>query len=151
MFTRAVSAGQPFAEVATPTNTVGLTGTPVSYLDVQVTAPADGHVTINYSTYIENDALETTSVCTVVRATEIPTRILPGVPGVGWSETEASESGSVSGTNRFDIRAGQTVSYSLACQRVTSNAGSVRGRAMTAIFTPGCVPPRPGSRLCITD
>jgi hypothetical protein len=111
----------------------------VSYLDVQVTAPVDGHVTISYSTFINNVALGQKSVCNVYRSTEIPASIRFDDPGVGWWEAaDQGDEGSVSGTNRFDISAGQSVTYSLACEESGTGAsnGAVAGRAMTAIFTP---------------
>ena len=43
--------------------------------------------------------------------------------------------GSVSGTASFDIAAGATVTYSLACEQ-RSGFGGVAGTTMTAIFTP---------------
>ena len=134
----ALEAAEPFATVATATNRIFLTPTAVSYLDVDVTAPVDGHVTINYSTYIRNSTLGAESVCNVYRSTEIPSNISADEPGVGFWETAAElvgDEGSVSGTNRFDITAGQTVTYSLACEEF-DEGGDVWARAMTAIFTP---------------
>ena len=58
--------------------------------------------------------------------------------GVGFWETAAAnvgDEGSVSGTAKFDIAAGATVTYSLACEEY-GGSGTVAGRTMTAIFTP---------------
>jgi hypothetical protein len=137
----ALEAPQSFAEVATSSTIVQLSDTPTSYLDVQVTAPVDGHVTINYSTILgsvisvgEPDAK---SACNVFRSTEIPAPTIPDLgPGAAvWgADSGAVDDGSLSGTNRFDISAGQTVTYSLACEEY-SGSSFLLGRAMTAIFT----------------
>jgi len=134
----ALEAAQPFAEFTIANIRADLTPTPTSYLDVTVTAPVAGHVTINYSTYIRNGTTGRESVCNVFRSTEIPA-FISVTPGVGYWETAVTmdgDEGSVSGTNRFDIAAGQTVIYSLACE-ARAGDGALSGRAMTAIFTPG--------------
>ncbi len=43
---------------------------------------------------------------------------------------------SVSGTRTFDIGAGATVTYVLACQEFSNDGGSIFARNLTAIFTP---------------
>jgi hypothetical protein len=79
------------------------------------------------------------SVCALYRSTEIPApNISLADPAVGWWETAAvgtGDQGSVSGTATFDIAAGATVTYALACEE-RGGFEAVAGRAMTAIFTP---------------
>ena len=138
----ALEAPQSFSEVATSSTIESLTPTPTSYLDVQVTASVDGHVTINYSTilgsFITGGEPSAQTVCNVFRSTEIPAERIPDLgPGAAvWgADSGAVDDGSLSGTNRFDISAGQTVTYSLACEE-QSGSSFLLGRAMTAIFTP---------------
>jgi hypothetical protein len=118
---------------------VDFTADPESVVDVMVTAPLDGQVTVNYSTYIFNDTLTADSVCAPYRLTDIPSiNISFDDQGVGVWETAvegAGDQGSVSGTARFDIAAGATVTYSVACEEQGGNGGA-RGMTMTAIFTP---------------
>ena len=61
-------------------------------------------------------------------------------PGVGLFESASivdGNEGSVSGTAQFPIGAGQTISYSLACEKSFSPSNAfVAGTAITAIFTP---------------
>jgi hypothetical protein len=118
---------------------VEFTAIPTSVVDVMVTAPLDGQVTVNYSTYIFNDTLTADSVCAPYRLTDIPSiNISFDDQGVGVWETAvegAGDQGSVSGTARFDIAAGATVTYSVACEEQGGNGGA-RGMTMTAIFTP---------------
>ncbi len=138
----ALEAPQPFAEVATNSTVVNLTPTPMTYLDLEVTAPVDGHLTVNYSTVIGSvitgGETSAKSMCNVFESTEIPATFLSDLtPGVSVWETANSDAddGSLSGTNRFDISAGQTVTYSLACEE-TFGTSFLLGRAMTATFTP---------------
>jgi hypothetical protein len=134
----ALKNAQPFAATSYEKGNIALTATPVSYVDVTVAAPVDGQVTINYSMYTQNIARGRESACSPHRSTEIPADISFDDEGVGWWETaveEVGDQGSVSGTRTFDISAGQTVTYSVACQEIIGN-GWVAGRTATAIFTP---------------
>lgn len=136
----ALEARQSFAEVATSSTIENLTPTPTSYLDLQVTAPVDGHVTVNYSSILGSvfSSGEAKSACNVYRSAEIPATTIPDLaPGAAvWGPASGvDDDGSLSGTNRFDISAGQTVTYSLACQEYYGTS-FLLGRAMTAVFTP---------------
>lgn len=129
-----LETAQPFAVSASATDLSFLTTTPTSYLNLQVAAPVDGHVTINYSTHILNTSDGAASICNVYTGAP-PLLLSEGEPGVGyWEASLPSNEGSVSGTKQFDIAAG-TTTYSLVCEE-SSGSGGVRGRAMTAIFTP---------------
>jgi len=134
----ALEASEPFAVSNYNPAARFLTTTPTSYVDVTVTAPVDGQVTVNYSTYIENTTVGQESVCAPYRSTEIPaSSILRTHQGIGFWETASivGVRGSVSGTATFDIAEAATVTYSLACEEQGGN-GFVEGRTMTAIFTP---------------
>jgi hypothetical protein len=138
----ALESMQSFVEFAGSSTIPSLTTTPTSYLDVAVTAPADGHVTVNFTTIIGSVITggepAAKSACSVYRSTEIPaTAIADLTPGAAvWGPaTSADDDGSLSGVNRFDISAGQTVTYSLACEEYYGSS-FLLGRAMTATFTP---------------
>jgi len=135
----ALEASEPFAVSGYDNLYVGLPTTPTSVVDVTLTAPVDGQVTVNYSTYIDNLVLNGDSVCAPYRSTEIPPFDIPfNDPGVGWWETAVpanGNEGTVSGAAQFDIAAGDIVKYALACES-RSGTGSVAGKTITAIFTP---------------
>lgn len=102
-----------------------------------MTAPVAGQVTVNYSMYINNTTGQS-SVCAPFRSSEIPSvTIVASARGIGWWESAGNDGnqGTISGTTTFDIAAGTTITYSLACEK---RGGSSVGlsRSMTAIFTP---------------
>jgi len=141
----ALETSQPFAKANTASNVVNVWGvTPV--LAVQVIAPVAGNVTINYSTYVKQNQ-PGFILCAPFRSTEIPpntTGINGTMPGFSIFESAvlgSDDEGSLSGTAQFPIGAGQTITYSLACQSSQFQFFSipfpqVAGRAITAIFTP---------------
>jgi len=137
----ALETSRPFARAATGVNQLTLTTTPASVLAVQVIAPVAGNVTINYSTFVANYELGGDVICAPFRLAEIPPAgIFFTTPGVGFFENAAGtngDDGSVSGTAQFPIGAGQTVIYSLACEKIGGLGAVAVGRAITAIFTPG--------------
>lgn len=135
-----LEASEPFAIGGYVSPVIDLTLIPTSYVDVEVTAPVDGQVTVNYSTYVRNDVAGQRVLCAPYRSADIPdTVISASEQGIGFWETASAvgDQGSLSGTAIFEIAAGDTVSYSIACER-QGGAGpaSLRGRTMTAIFTP---------------
>jgi len=135
----ALENAEPFAVSGVRVGVTGLvTTTPVSYLDVTVTAPVDGQVTLNYSTYVQILTTSDAVLCAPFRSTEIPADLTTEDEGIGYfrrGDTGSSVAGSASGTRTFDISAGQTVIYSVACEG-TGALGSLGGRTATAIFTP---------------
>lgn len=135
----ALGAAQPFAVTNTAGTQFSLPDPPVSVLAVTVAAPVDGQVTVNYSAYVFHSAAGGDVLCAPFRSTQIPPlNILLSMEGVSSFETgenAVSNNGSVSGTRLFDIGAGETITYALACEEVGQN-GFVLGRAITAIFTP---------------
>jgi hypothetical protein len=135
-----LEASEPFAVSNYNPDSVFLTTAPTSVLvDVIVTAPVDGQVTVNYSTFINNATLGAESVCAPFRSTEISAgSIAIGDQGIGFWETAVAgngDEGSLSRAASLDIAAGTTVTCSLACQQ-SGGSGRVAGRTMTAIFTP---------------
>lgn len=132
----ALEAAQPFATTDFSGTAVDLTGSPKSYLDVTVTAPVDGDVALDYSAAMTNDSAGGQNICALFRSTAIPPGIGMGSQGAGiWEAPSADGNGSVSGTRLVPISAGETVTYSLACEHY-SGAGSLQGATLTATFTP---------------
>lgn len=132
----ALEAAQPFALTDFSGSTVSLTGTAASYLDVTVTAPVDGDVVVNYSATMTNSEAGAENVCAPFPSTEIPIGIGPSSQGAGlWQASGAAANGSVSGTRLFPMSAGETVTYSLACEEYGGD-GALLGSTMTATFTP---------------
>jgi hypothetical protein len=102
----ALENSEPFAVSNYVSTGANLTTTPVSYVDVTVTAPVDGQVTLNYSTRIRNLDSGRNSLCSPHRATEIPAGLTLADEGVGyWDSAVPAHTGSVSGTRTFDISA----------------------------------------------
>jgi hypothetical protein len=133
----ALEAAEPFSVSNFSSDELQLISTPISVLNVSLTAPVDGRVTVNYSTFIQNLTAGGVAVCAPFRSTEIPVSI-DNHPGQGWWQTADATfgfNGSISGTASFDISAETTVTYSLACQE-QSGTGKVDIKTMTAIFTP---------------
>jgi hypothetical protein len=68
----ALQAGQPFAVHAHNASYVALTTTPTSVLNVVVTAPVAGQVTINWSSYTANFTVGAENACAPYLSTAIP-------------------------------------------------------------------------------
>jgi len=136
----ALEMSRPFAKFDRELDSVLLSTTPASVLAVQVVAPVAGNVTINYSTYVFNPEAGGDLRCAPFRSGEVlPSNISPLARGVGFFESAATpngDEGSVSGTTQFPISAGQTITYSLACEKSGNSLAAVGGREITAIFTP---------------
>lgn len=134
----ALEAGQPFAVSSTAASTNSLTNVPTAMLDVSITAPADGQVTINYSAVVSHSVVERDVRCAPFRSTDSQPVLISGLTaGVGlWKRAADASSGSISGALLFDIAAGDTITYSLLCHEFDQDGGLISGRAMTAIFTP---------------
>jgi hypothetical protein len=81
----ALEIAQPFAVSNYMENEKLLTTTPARIVNVTVTAPVDGQVTLNYSTLIDNLDVGVVSMCSPHRSTEIPADLTP--------EDEGSDSG----------------------------------------------------------
>jgi len=133
-----LEAAEPFAVSSHIPNDIALDLDPKSVLSVPVTAPVDGQVTVSYSIYINNSSAGQSSVCAPYRSAEIPSAtIAASARGLGWWESAGSDGnqGTVSGITTFDITAGTTTTYSLACEK-RGGTGVALSRSMTAIFTP---------------
>ncbi len=132
-----LEAAQSFALTDFSGSTVALTDASAAYLDVTVTAPVDGAVTVNYSATMTNSVSGAENVCAPFRSTQIPGGIGRSSQGAGlWQASSDDANGSVAGTRLFPISAGETVTYSLACEEFAGN-GALLGSTMTATFTPG--------------
>lgn len=136
----ALDESQPFAVTAVNGGSTSVPSPAASVLDLSVTAPVAGQVTVNYSTYLQISGTGSQyATCAPFRSTDVPAgTVLITAPGVGivsvFGGSTAMED-SISGTRTFDIAAGETVTYSLACS-LSATSGSLYGRTMTAVFTP---------------
>lgn len=133
----ALETSQPFAVASHNGTGVNLTETPTAYVSVSVTAPAAGHVTLNSTTNVVHSAEDGDVFCAIFQTASIPAvDIDPGTPSRQRFETSLpSDAGSLSGTRRFSIAAGATVSYSVACKE-RGDLGFISETNLTAIFTP---------------
>ncbi len=129
----------PIIESATASELARTDHTPRSVLDVELTAPADGRVTVSYVGLAQNVFEEDRIVCSVYRSADIPpTDIDRTGPGVSTTQklviTGNVQSGSVVGARTFDIEADEPTVFSLACES-TGTDGAIRGRSISAVFT----------------
>ena len=96
----------------------------------------DGDVVVNYSATTTNSTAGAENVCAPFRSDQIPPGIGQSSQGAGLFEAAVTNgNGSMSGTRLFTIPAGETVTYSLACEEYSGN-GALLGSTMTATFTP---------------
>jgi hypothetical protein len=132
-----LTAAQAFAATASETDFVTLTGTPTAYVTVSVTAPVAGHVTVNSTAVVTHTVDHGDVLCEIVESTDIPGSISSSDESAQWHEAGGAggSAGSLSGTRTFDIAAGASIDYVLACEE-TADGGSVFARNLTAIFTP---------------
>ena len=102
-------------------------GAPATPNKVDVKLSSDGKIRVfNFrgtviGSVITGGETSEKAACTVFRSTEIPaTTISDLAPGAAVWETanSATDDGSLSATNRFDISTGQTITYSLACEEL---------------------------------
>lgn len=132
----ALEASEPFATTDFSGTTEFLTDAPESYLDVTVTAPVDGDVMLDYSAAMTNTVAGAENICAPFPSTAIPPGIGINSQGAGvWHPAVAGGNGSVSGTRLVPISAGETVTFSLACEEL-SGEGALEGSTLTAVFTP---------------
>ncbi|MEO1057111.1 MAG: hypothetical protein AAFY28_09380 [Actinomycetota bacterium] len=129
----------PIIESVTASALARTDHTPRSVLDVELTAPTDGRVTVSYVGLAQNAFEEDRIICNVYRSADIPpTDIDLTDPGTSTTQKVVIagevQSGSVVGSRTFDISAAEPTVYSLACES-TENPGAVRGRSLTAVFT----------------
>lgn len=124
----------PFAVTKVESSVLDLTATPVGTVFVPVTAPVDGQVTLNSTVNVEMGTNGGDVICAIVLSSAIPANL--AVASMQFFENgDPSNEGSLAGTRTFDIAAGTTVEYTLACEDFDDD-GSVHKRNLTAIFTP---------------
>ena len=117
----AVMDHNPFAS-SIPVNTTKVLAS------TEITAPVDGKVIVSYSMYGLNPTAAVT--CEVNSSTEISGLGNPDAPG-GLNGV-----GNFAGTSVFDIEAGQSVTYVLACSDPFNDKANAFSPTITAIFTP---------------
>ena len=101
-----------------------------------MTAPVDGHVTVNSTALVGHTADGGDVTCEIVESTAIPAGFQSTDASLQWFEGyNLADNGSLSGTRTFEITAESTVDYVLACME-GEDGGSINARNLTAIFTP---------------
>ncbi len=125
----------PFSVERRRSSSFALTSTPQTVLDIEVDVPAEGRLTVVYGVNVENTTSGAGVRCDPIPSRNFSSTITSGFAGSGqWFATDDAREGTVAGTYDFEVSPG-TQSYDLRCIEV-GGAGSVRGGAFTAIFTP---------------
>jgi len=135
----ALEAAQPFAVSAfnRPTIAADVLETPTAFVSVSVTAPVAGQVTINSTASIFENLDGKRLVCAIYETSDIPAETIEKTPSFqGWQTGGNGRSGTLSGTRTFDIAAGATISYSLACEKRENTTAFLASSNLTAVFTP---------------
>jgi hypothetical protein len=134
---KSLGESQPFVVTSFDHDTTDLALTPASYLSISVRAPVEGHVTVHSLAAFEHGASEGADVlCIIEAAADVPADNLSGEYMQFWETGGVSNETSFSGSRTFEISAGATTDYVLACQAF-QEFGTIQSRNMTAIFTPG--------------
>lgn len=135
----ALEAAQPFAvsESFLPVVASGVSDTPRAFVSVVVTAPVAGQVTLNSTAIVFVSSDGGNVFCAIYETADIPAVTIVGTPSIQrWQTGGSGRSGTLSGTRTFNVAAGATVSYSLACETRDSVSAVLTTSNLTAIFTP---------------
>jgi len=126
-----LEAAQPFAVTArTDSVTVETVEETVS---VEVTAPVDGHVTVNSSGQVSELSAGTYMLCSIgtTDLIDIDYRQVWESAGIYGSSAQ------LAGTRTFEVAGGSTTTFKLACQHLGIDLDtSIANIVLTAIFTP---------------
>jgi hypothetical protein len=132
----ALDTAMPFAATAFESTAAFLTGIPTAYVTVSVTAPADGHVTLNSTAFVGTSVDGGDVLCAIFDEAAIPANLDGKTESVQWFEGYMlANNGALSGTRTFAITGQTTVNYALACEEF-SDGGTITARNLTTIFTP---------------
>ncbi|TDT15181.1 hypothetical protein BDK89_0745 [Ilumatobacter fluminis] len=139
-----LAARMPFTVSAgdRPQQAIGSSAAAVT--ELSVTAPADGHVTVHHSTIVTVTGSPGAVYVTCAPFVDgtLPTgRVAIDDVGVGFVSAYGHEvnnaEGNATGERVFEIAAGQTVTYIVACSRSqSSTSGWAFSPSLTATFTP---------------
>lgn len=130
----ALEAAQPFALTAT-SGGASLTSSPTAYVTVPLNAPVDGQVTLNSTAIVEHSQQFSDVVCAIGTSTSLPPLTTFSESDHWFDAPDGGAGAGISGTRTFDIAAGATVDYVLACKEF-GDGGQIRVANLTAIFTP---------------
>lgn len=134
--TSSLTSSMPFATNVSVEEITDLTASNDPYVEVEITAPVDGHVTVVSNAQVQHEGANGDFVlCGIFEADSIGSLIFIVESVQGFKKQGQSTDGSLSGMRTFEIAAGETVSYVLAC-RASGTAGQIFNRALTALFTP---------------
>lgn len=129
----ALDEAQPFAVTARDAfESVTASGAVV--VSVDVTAPVDGHVTVNSTTNANESTANDDVGCSITTAAGVDADYLQE-----WESPGANgDTSQIAGTRAFAVAAGATVTYNLVCDSLGSVGSSsiLRDSVLTAIFTP---------------
>lgn len=132
-----LTTAQPFTTTGYESNGFLLVSAPTAYVTVTVTAPVAGHIVVNSTAVVRHSVDGGDIRCVIVESTDIPiANVSANAEGAQYHETGGSGTDStLSGSRFFEIAAGATVEYVLAC-RETMDGGFIFGPNLTALFTP---------------
>lgn len=133
----ALRARQALVVTAEEAEQMLLTTTPTEYVDVSLTAPSAGYVTLISTAVVRQDTEAGVVSCAIYESTQVPEDfILTATPSSQEFRTGGGGNlGSLSGSRVVEIDAGSTTVFSLACQE-NVNGGRVFAGNLSAIFTP---------------
>ncbi len=139
----AVEKATPFAVSAggSGSEPVILGNDPVVVLELDVVAPVDGRMTVNFSSVTGIQFDNTNAICSVFKESEIPSGgqwwRAPGVAVATRSSAVGNEHAlSIAGTKHIAMNAGEATTLSLVCQTAQEDGAQALARSMTAVFTP---------------
>ncbi|MEO1057325.1 MAG: hypothetical protein AAFY28_10470 [Actinomycetota bacterium] len=136
-----VERSAPFTLSVEESDVTTFGGDPKTVLEMNVTAPVDGDLTVDFSATIVNWIEYTLAKCSVFDTAELPIEqdwtTEPGV-AVETAGVIANVSGPVTLTaaKRFELEADEVVTIALVCEHPGGNEVYAFGRSMTGLFTP---------------
>ncbi|MEO1056067.1 MAG: hypothetical protein AAFY28_04055 [Actinomycetota bacterium] len=108
-------------------------------LDVDVVAPVDGRMTVNYSSLMIMFYDDSDTSCSVFKKQEIPSDDdWVKEAGVAASTRPPSNNyiATIAGTKSIEMSAGESATLSLVCQTEREDGAQALARSLTAVFTP---------------
>jgi hypothetical protein len=128
----ALDAREPFA-VTGYDATEGVTLAPEVVVSIAVTAPSNGHVTVNSTTQVDEDFATDAVGCAI----SVNGSVDFGFGQLWESPGNPGQYAQMAGTRTFEIVGDATVTYTLVCaHNGESGDATLRNSVLTAIFTP---------------
>ncbi len=139
-----IAANAPFAVAEAATQPMSIAMDRTTTLEMAITAPVDGDLTVNFSAVVANSREYTSTWCSVFKQADIPSASNwfsgSGV-ALEMTGTIALQSGThtLAASKVLALEANEPTAVVLVCE-ANSNAVSVFGRTMTAVFSPAQSP-----------